>query len=110
MLYRVDSKDHFMWKLKNIPFPVEVFRIEVENDQIVIRTTNNKYLKKFRIPDMDRFNYKIKQDDITFFHHSCILTIMYSKPKEIVENEQNTLNAVEQHAITMAESNGIPEV
>ncbi|KAF0987177.1 hypothetical protein HZS_1977 [Henneguya salminicola] len=106
----VDSKDHFVWKLKNVPYPTETFIISVENNKIVISTTNKKYFKKFRIPDMDRFGYKIKKEDITYLHHGSVLTIMYAKPKEIVDSEQNTLNEVEQHAIAVAETNPMPEL
>jgi hypothetical protein len=36
--------------------------------EIIIKTTNKKYYKKFDIPDMKRANIKLNKDSITHTH------------------------------------------
>jgi hypothetical protein len=41
-LYRRDSRDSYIWRIRNLPYPRNVYNISVENRFMVVRTTNKK--------------------------------------------------------------------
>lgn len=59
-----------------MPYPQNVYSVTAEDDgTITIRTTNKKYFKKIRIPDLERAGLKPEQNRITFTHQYSTLII-----------------------------------
>ncbi|NWU99503.1 DPCD protein, partial [Upupa epops] len=87
---RKDTLSSFQWRIRNLPYPKEVYSVSVEKEQrcCIIRTTNKKYYKKFSIPDLDRYQLPLDADALSFTHANNTLIITYQKPKEILAAEE----------------------
>ncbi|XP_015271426.1 PREDICTED: protein DPCD [Gekko japonicus] len=87
---RKDTKNSFQWRIRNLPYPKDVYSVSVEKDQrsCVIHTTNKKYYKKFSIPDLDRFQLPLDCSALSFTHANNTLIITYQKPPEILAAEE----------------------
>uniref|UniRef100_A0A8C5IC84 Protein DPCD n=1 Tax=Junco hyemalis TaxID=40217 RepID=A0A8C5IC84_JUNHY len=87
---RKDTLSSFQWRIRNLPYPKEVYSVCVEEEQrcCVIRTTNKKYYKKFSIPDLDRYHLPLDAAALSFTHANNTLIITYQKPKEILAAEE----------------------
>ncbi|XP_062988616.1 protein DPCD [Elgaria multicarinata webbii] len=87
---RNDTKNSFQWRIRNLPYPKNVYSVSVEKDQrcCVVRTTNKKYYKKFSIPDLDRFQLPMESTALSFTHANNTLIITYQKPTEILVAEE----------------------
>ncbi|XP_072196162.1 protein DPCD [Excalfactoria chinensis] len=87
---RKDTLTSFQWRIRNLPYPKEVYSVSVEKEQrcCVIRTTNKKYYKKFPIPDLDRYQLPLDAAALSFTHTNNTLIITYQKPKEILAAEK----------------------
>ncbi|XP_044293063.1 protein DPCD [Varanus komodoensis] len=87
---RKDTKRSFQWRIRNLPYPKNVYSVSVEKDQrcCVVRTTNKKYYKKFSIPDLDRFQLSMESTSLSFTHANNTLIITYLKPIEILTAEE----------------------
>ncbi|CAH8443269.1 unnamed protein product [Schistosoma rodhaini] len=102
LFIRSDVPRAFQWRIRNLPYPLDVYRISVEDGNILLRTTNKKYYKKFNIPDMTRMGLPLNEKSISLTHANNTLLISYKKPDEILENEKlvrqyvSTLKPVEQ--------------
>ncbi|MEE6486061.1 hypothetical protein FKM82_014495 [Ascaphus truei] len=87
---RKDTKAGFQWRIRNLPYPKDVYSVSVEKNErcCVIRTTNKKYYKKFSIPDLDRCQLDLDDQAISFAHANNTLIVTYQKPKEILTIEE----------------------
>uniref|UniRef100_A0A8C8R9D5 Protein DPCD n=1 Tax=Pelusios castaneus TaxID=367368 RepID=A0A8C8R9D5_9SAUR len=87
---RKDTPSSFQWRIRNLPYPKEVYKVSVEKEQrcCVVRTTNKKYYKKFRIPDLDRYQLPLDAASLSFTYANSTLIITYQKPKEILAAEE----------------------
>ncbi|XP_077679454.1 protein DPCD isoform X3 [Eretmochelys imbricata] len=87
---RRDTQTSFQWRIRNLPYPKEVYSVSVEKDQrcCVVRTTNKKYYKKFPIPDLDRFQLPLDAAALSFTYANATLIITYRKPQEILAAEE----------------------
>ncbi|KAM4704433.1 LOW QUALITY PROTEIN: protein DPCD [Rhinophrynus dorsalis] len=83
---RKDTKTGFQWRIRNLPYPKEVYSVSVDKAErcCIIRTTNKKYYKKFSIPDLDRCQLDLNENSISFAHANNTLIVTYQKPKEIL--------------------------
>ncbi|KAL4639971.1 protein DPCD isoform X1 [Arapaima gigas] len=93
LFMRKDTKMNFQWRIRNLPYPKDVYIVFVEPKErcCIIRTTNKKYYKKFSIPDMDRCHLPLECSALTFTHANNTLIISYKKPKEILTLEQELI-------------------
>ncbi|XP_074763703.1 protein DPCD isoform X2 [Athene noctua] len=75
---RKDTLSSFQWRIRNLPYPKEVYSVSVEKEQrcCVIRTTN----KKSQLP--------LDTAALSFTHANNTLIITYQKPKEILAAEE----------------------
>ncbi|GAB1599237.1 protein DPCD-like [Argonauta hians] len=91
---RLDIKEAFQWRIRNLPYPPDTYDITLDEDKqnVVVRTTNKKYYKKFSIPDMTRLELPLNKDAITFSHINNTLIISYKKPKEVLSYEKEIQN------------------
>ncbi|XP_076105082.1 protein DPCD-like [Mytilus galloprovincialis] len=87
---RKDSSTAFIGRVRNLPFPIETYMVTVDEDKknIVIRTTNKKYYKKFDIPDMLRAQIPLDQNSLSVAHANNTLIVSYKKPKAIIDMEK----------------------
>ncbi|KAM3144908.1 hypothetical protein pb186bvf_002913 [Paramecium bursaria] len=94
---RKDTAQHFQFRIRNLIYPEEVYQIDFDepNQEIIIKTTNKKYYKKFQIPDLRRLNLKIEKQLIVHVYKNNTLIISYPKPDQILEREQQIRNEFE---------------
>ncbi|XP_075697151.1 protein DPCD isoform X5 [Rhinoderma darwinii] len=87
---RKDTKTSFQWRIRNLPYPKEVYSVTVDKKErcCVVRTTNKKYYKKFSVPDLDRCQIDLDESALSFAHANNTLIITYQKPKEVLAVEE----------------------
>lgn len=90
---RKDTKASFQWRIRNLPYPKDVFSVLVEPSErcIIIKTSNKKYYKKFSIPDLDRSQLPLDSSAVSFTHANNTLIVSYKKPREVLTLEQELL-------------------
>eukprot|EP00347_Sterkiella_histriomuscorum_P010679 403375340 len=86
---RKDTEERFEWRVRNLKYPKETYQITVDHNtqEIVIRTTNKKYFKRFDIPDMKRNGIKLEESSIAWKYQNNTLIVGYDKPDKILELE-----------------------
>lgn len=87
---RCDTKKEFQWRIRNLPYDLDVYSITVTNDgkNAILRTSNKKYYKKLGIPDLERIGVSIVQAGFTMAHTNNTLIITYPKPPPYLEVER----------------------
>lgn len=102
---RKDTPEHFQWRIRNLPYPVDVYSVVVDHEkqQIVVRTSNKKYFKRIDVPDLQRVegDLKLRDDLLGWKHQHNTLIISYTKPQEVVAAEMKHLRESEKAAIKM---------
>ncbi|KAL4478896.1 hypothetical protein ABPG72_009722 [Tetrahymena utriculariae] len=86
---RKDTDRDFQFRIRNLPYPEDVYQIDVdeEKQQLVVRTTNKKYFKRIDVPDLARYNLKLEKGKPTFSYKNSTLLISYPKPDPILLRE-----------------------
>nr|ACQ58657.1 DPCD [Anoplopoma fimbria] len=90
---RKDTNTSFQWRVRNLPFPRDVFSVFAEPSDrcIIIKTSNKKYYKKFSITDLDRSKLPLDNSALSHTHANNTSIVSYKKPKEILTLEQELL-------------------
>ena len=96
LFIRKDTNKEFQWRIRNLKGDADNFMVECDKDkqQIVIRTKNKKYYKRFNIPDLERLNMKLDESLMKVNFVNNPLIISYTKPKEVLEAENEILEEV----------------
>ncbi|KAL8580196.1 hypothetical protein ACOMHN_049256 [Nucella lapillus] len=87
---RKDKKSEFQWRIRNLPYPISNYSVTVDQDQrqLVLRTQNKKYFKRFSLADLDRMQMELKDENISLAHANNTLIISYKKPAEVLQIER----------------------
>mmetsp|Transcript_2802 Transcript_2802/g.3999 ORF Transcript_2802/g.3999 Transcript_2802/m.3999 type:complete len:206 (-) Transcript_2802:309-926(-) len=87
--HRRDKLECWEWRVRNLPYPLETYNITVEKDmtELVLRTTNRKYFKRWQIPFLVRLGMPLEEERISYDHENNTLIIQYTKPENILELE-----------------------
>ena len=96
LFIRKDTQKEFQWRIRNLKGDADNFMVECDKDkqQIVIRTKNKKYYKRFGIPDLERLNLKLDENLMKVNFVNNTLIISYTKPKEALEAESEILGEI----------------
>ena len=96
LFIRKDTPNEFQWRIRNLKGDADNFMVECDKDkqQIVIRTKNKKYYKRFNIPDLERLNLKLDESLMKVNFVNNTLIISYTKPKEALEAEKEILEEI----------------
>ncbi|KAM8879876.1 LOW QUALITY PROTEIN: protein DPCD [Spinachia spinachia] len=102
LFLRKDTKTSFQWRVRNLPYPKDVFSVFVEPSDrcIIIKTLNKKYYKRFSITDLDRSQLPLDDSALSFTHTNNTLIVSYKKPKEILTLEQELLKELKKLKVT----------
>jgi|TARA_B100000780_G_C20999373_1_gene399819 hypothetical protein len=88
---RRDQPRAFVFRVRNLPYPREVYEISIdeEKQQIVLRTSNKKYFKRFDLPALKRLELPLDTSALTYDYDSSskVLIMRYGKPKQVIEHE-----------------------
>lgn len=100
---RKDTPEQFQWRIRNLTYPADVYSVTVDHEkqEIIVRTSNKKYFKRFGVPDLARAGLTFKDNLLTWKHQHNTLIISYVKPAEVLEQEQKALREVDKQAIKM---------
>ncbi|KAK6178062.1 hypothetical protein SNE40_012898 [Patella caerulea] len=87
---RKDTAQNFQWRIRNLPYPLDNYIVNISDDNknIIIKTKNKKYYKKFSIPDMERAGLYLQQNQTQLAHANNTLIVSYKKPEEILKLEK----------------------
>ena len=96
LFIRKDTQKEFQWRIRNLKGDADNFMVECDKDkqQIVIRTKNKKYYKRFGIPDLERLNIKLDENLMKVNFVNNTLVISYTKPKEALDAESEILGEI----------------
>ena len=96
LFIRKDTQKEFQWRIRNLKGDADNFMVECDKDkqQIVIRTKNKKYYKRFNIPDLERLNIKLEENLMKVNFVNNTLIISYIKPKEALDAESEILGEI----------------
>ncbi|CAL1168015.1 unnamed protein product [Cladocopium goreaui] len=100
---RKDTPEHFQWRIRNLPYPADVYSVLVDHEkqEIVVKTSNKKYYKRIQVPDLLRYDLKFQDELLSWKHQHSTLIISYRKPPKIVAGEQEALRDAEKSAMKM---------
>ena len=100
---RKDTPEHFQWRIRNLPYPADVYSVLVDHEkqEIVVKTSNKKYYKRIQVPDLLRYALKFQDELLSWKHQHSTLIISYRKPPKIVAGEQEALREAEKSAVKM---------
>lgn len=73
------TKRSLEWRIRNLPYPKDIYSVTAEQDTITVRTSNRKYFKKIKVPDLERIGLKPEQDRLSFTHQFQTLIITVGK-------------------------------
>eukprot|EP00656_Telonema_subtile_P010600 TRINITY_DN15140_c0_g1_i2.p1 TRINITY_DN15140_c0_g1~~TRINITY_DN15140_c0_g1_i2.p1 ORF type:complete len:214 (-),score=49.50 TRINITY_DN15140_c0_g1_i2:268-909(-) len=84
---RYDTPRAFEWRVRNLSWPAEVYSVEIDQEarQLVIRTTNKKYFKRFDVRELDALGLPLECSALTHSYHMNTLVIHYEKPSEVLQ-------------------------
>ena len=85
-----DSDTSWIWRVRNIPYEKSVYQLSVdeEKQQIVLRTSNKKYFKRFDIPALKRLKMKLEPRAISCKYANNTLVIKHAKPPSVLAGER----------------------
>jgi len=100
-----ETKEAFVFRIRNLPYPKENFVVSIDVDksplgEIVIRTVNKKYFKRLTIPPLVRAKLPLEQSMLKWSVAHNTLLVEYGKSltikaKDSVESkERATMKAV----------------
>mgnify|MGYP000223746102 CR=1 FL=1 len=86
----MDHRAAFEWRIRNLPYPIATYQLTVDDEkqELVLRTTNKKYFKRFAIPALKRHGIPLDKVNIAMHHAHNTLVIRYRKPLTILEYER----------------------
>jgi hypothetical protein len=93
---RRNTRINLEWRIRNLPYSIETYAVTVDNEKkcLVVRTTNKKYFKILRIPELDRLQLPPQQEAVQFTHKFNTLVITYKKPRELLDFDKAVLEEV----------------
>ncbi len=93
---RKDTKENFEFRIRNLKGDADNFLVDIDKDkdEIVIRTKNKKYYKRFNIPDLKRLNLNLNENNLKVNFSNNVLVITYKKPIEILNNEKEIIEEI----------------
>jgi hypothetical protein len=93
---RKDTKENFEFRIRNLKGDADNFLVDIDKDkdEIVIRTKNKKYYKRFNIPDLKRLNLNLNENNLKVNFSNNVLVITYKKPIEILNNEKEIIDEI----------------
>ena len=93
---RKDTKENFEYRIRNLKGDADNFMVDIDKDkdEIVIRTKNKKYYKRFNIPDLKRLNLNLNENNLKVNFSNNVLVITYKKPIEILNNEKEIIDEI----------------
>jgi len=89
---RRDDLRAFVFRIRNLPYPRDVYQISLDDEkqQIVLRTSNKKYFKRFDMPALKRLEIPLETNALTYDYDSTsnVLIMRYAKPNQVIAHEQ----------------------
>ena len=86
------TKDLLLFKVRNCPWPLENYEAVIDDNtqEIILRTKNKKFFKRFKIPALSRLNERPCKTLISLSHANDELVLSYIKPKLLlnIENKE----------------------
>jgi hypothetical protein len=105
LVSRCDTAREFVWRVRNVPYPSDVFSVAVDaaTRELVIRTSNKKFFKRLRLPELDAGGLPLSAAAMTWHHTESTLVVSYRKPPEVLTAE------AKEHAARASIKAGKPE-
>ena len=88
---RRDTPRAFVFRVRNLPYSREIYQLSLdeEKQQIVLRTTNRKYYKRFDLPALKRLGLPLETGALSYDYDAGtkVLLIRYGKPAPLLQFE-----------------------
>ena len=82
---RHDSPSHFIFRIRNLPYPASTYQLSVAPTAITLQTSNRKYYKQISIPELSA---PLSADCMKWEHSNNTLIIWYTKPQPVKDREE----------------------
>jgi len=100
---RRDDKTFFQWRIRNLPYKLDVYSLSVDDEtqEMILRTSNKKYFKKLKIPDLKRAGLEMDVELASMAHANNTLIISYEKPaaflvfEKVLKAERDKMKAAD---------------
>jgi hypothetical protein len=75
-----------------MPYPEETYQLAIDHEkqQIILRTTNKKYFKKWDIPTLKRLGLGLDMSQLSYSHSGTTLVINYEKDDTVLVYEEES--------------------
>merc|ERR1711977_200517 len=84
----------FEWRVRNLMFPAEVYSVDVDGKDLVIRTSNKKYYKRFSVGEMQALGVELDKAALEWSWANNTLLVQYRKPEEVLAFGQDKARAI----------------
>ena len=73
--------------MRNLSYPASVYSVEVDlaDRSLIIRTSNKKYYKKWRVPELDVASLPLEAAALSWSHANSTLLVSYRKPRAVLK-------------------------
>jgi hypothetical protein len=71
-----------------------IFEIDHSKQEIILKTQNKKYYKRFDIPDLKRLKLPLEESSLTWKFQNNTLIIGYDKPPKILDLEKKKVSEI----------------
>lgn len=95
-MIRKDTDQAFQWRIRNCFFPAQVYSVDIDANEIIVRTSNKKYYKRIPIPDMQRLQQKLEKKYLEYSHanNTLLISVRICKPYLLLLLVQETTRPV----------------
>ncbi|KAL9656434.1 hypothetical protein ABK040_005199 [Willaertia magna] len=88
---RKDTNEYFQFRIRNCFYSKDNYEILINdenNEEIIIKTKNKKYYKRFNISDMKRLKLPLEKNQLSWKLENHTIIISYKKPNKIIQLER----------------------
>ncbi|XP_071452323.1 protein DPCD [Hetaerina americana] len=92
-IVRRSTKNILEWRIRNLTYPLSTYSVTAcpEKKCIIVRTSNKKFFKILKVPELERLGLLPQQSFIEYTHKFNTLIISYRKPPQLIALEAEVL-------------------
>ncbi|XP_046400790.1 protein DPCD [Ischnura elegans] len=107
-IVRRSTKNILEWRIRNLTYPLSTYSVTAcpEQKSIVVRTSNKKFFKVLKIPELERLGLLPEQNMIDYTHKFNTLIISYQKPPQLIALEAEVMKELKK--IKTTEKGNLP--
>lgn len=73
-----ETARYWQWRIRNLPYARDVYRIDVDKRAVVVGTRNRKYYKRIDVPAAARYGVVLQKEAVAYQHSMNTLLVQVS--------------------------------